>query len=97
MADKTKKTEETEVKDSKVEKAPAKAAKPAKDKVPFTKKVGTFFKENKAELKKIVWFSKSQTIKTTAVVLVAMLICSAAVSLLDIGFASVISALSKLL
>jgi len=97
MADKINKTEEAAEKETKVEKTPAKTAKPAKEKVPFTKKVASFFKENKAELKKIVWFSRSQTIRTTIVVLVAMVICSAAVSILDFGFSSVISALSKLL
>ena len=95
MADKTTNTEEA-VEESKVEKAPAKAKKPAKEKVPFFKKIGTFFKENKAELKKIVWFGKSQTIRTTVVVLIALVICSAAISLLDIGFSAVISTLSKI-
>lgn len=98
MADKTNKTESLEKKaEAKVQKTPAKGSKPAKEKVPFTKKVSTFFKENKAELKKIVWYGRSQTIRTTLVVLVAMIICSAVISLLDFGFASVISALSRLL
>ncbi len=91
MADKNNQTEEVVKKnETKVEKTKA----PKKDKVPFTKKIGTFFRENRAELKKIVWYSRSQTVKTTIVVLVCMVICSAAISLLDFGFASVISFLS---
>ncbi len=97
MADKTNKTEALETSETKVEKTPAKAAKPVKEKVSFFKKIGTFFKENKAELKKIVWYGKNQTIRTTVVVLVALVICSAAISLLDLGFSSVISMLSRLL
>ena len=94
MADKTNKTEEAALKESKKAEKPA---KPAKEKGAFFKKIALFFRENKAELKKIVWYGKSQTVKTTGVVLVAMVICSAAVSLLDFGFSSVISALSRLL
>ena len=95
MADKTTNTEES-VEETKVEKAPAKTKKPAKEKVSFFKKIGTCFKENKAETKKIVWFGKAQTIRTTIVVLVALIVCSAAISLLDIGFSSVITTLAKI-
>ena len=65
MAEKTKLTKE--------QKAAAKAKKKAEKK---QSKVGTFFKNLKAELKKISWYSAHDTIQNSIWVIVAMVICA---------------------
>lgn len=80
-----------------VEKAKeTKPAKPKKEKVPFTQRLSKFWKSNIAELKKVTWYGKTQTINSTLLVLAALIICSAAICLLDFGFSSVIDVLSKI-
>ena len=66
------------VKDEK--KKATKAAKPS-----LGAKLKKFFKDNKSELKKVVWLSKEQTIKSTGLVIVVLVVVSAAISLLDLG------------
>ena len=80
-----------------VEKAKStKPAKPKKDKVPFFQRVKTFFKSNVAELRKVTWYGKTQTVNSTLLVLAALIICSAVIGLLDFGFSSGIDLLSKI-
>ncbi len=67
------------------------------DKPGLGAKISKFFKDLKSELKKIVWFGKEQTAKSTGLVLVALVICSALISLLDLGFSSLIMWLGKLI
>ena len=74
---------ETKVKDDK--KKAAKASKPG-----LGARIKKFFKDNKSELKKVSWFSRKDTIRSTGVVLVAIIAVSAAISLLDLGFSNLI-------
>ncbi len=90
MADNENKTVAVEEK-----KAPSKPEK--KDKPSFFKKIGDFFRACKSELKKIVWYSKQDTFNSTLLVVIVLIVCSAAISLLDYGFSSAVSALGKLL
>lgn len=90
MAENEKTTEVAEVKKE--------AKKPAKsNKVPFTAKIGNFFRACKSELKKIVWYSKKDTFNSTLLVVIVLIVCSAAISLLDYGFSQAIKLLAKAL
>ena len=51
----------------------------------FREKVGKFFRVYKSEIKKIVWLPWDQTKKSTLVVLVILIICAAAICLVDLG------------
>lgn len=72
------------------------AKKPGKVKK-FFKGFGKFFKEVKAEFKKIVWYGKKQLINSTLVVLFFILVISAVVSGLDLGFIAIRNWLAPLI
>ena len=100
MADNEKKVAETaqaSVAEKKTD-APAPKAekKPKKDKVKFTERVGKFWRDYKSEFKKIVWPSKDETLKMSILVIVAIVIASIGIFLLDTGFSAAFSALGKL-
>ena len=63
----------------------AKSSKPG-----LGEKLKKFFKDNKSELKKIVWYGKKQTIKSTGLVLVCLIVVSAVISVLDLGLSNLI-------
>lgn len=63
----------------------------AEEKVKKQSKIAKFFKDYKSEFKKIVWPSKDDTTKMGVVVLVAIVIASIAIFLLDTGFGSAIT------
>ena len=73
-------------------KAPAKDVQDSqKAKKPgLFKRIGTFFKNCKGELKKITWPTPKQTAKNTGIVLATMAVIGVIVVLLDIFFAQVI-------
>lgn len=54
-------------------------------------KVKTFFNEVKSETKKVVWPEKKQTIASTSVVIVLVIIISSFLGLVDVGLKSLIS------
>lgn len=54
-------------------------------------KVQTFFNEVKSETKKVVWPEKKQTIASTAVVIVLVIIISSFLGLVDVGLKGLIS------
>ncbi len=62
-------------------------------KVKKSSKIAKFFRDYKSEFKKIVWPSKNDTFRMSAVVLVAIVIASVAIFLLDTGFSSLIGLL----
>ena len=95
MAENTTKTEQA-AKPVKADPKPAAKAKKS-NKPSLLKRLGTFLKECWAERKKIVWYSKDQTIHSTLLVLASLIVCSIVISFLDFGFSSVISMLSRLL
>lgn len=97
MAD-TEKTAVTETVAPKEEKLKKEVKKKAKsDKPGLWAKIGKFFKDLRSETKKVVWYGKSQTIKSTALVIVCLIVVSAVVSLVDLGLSSVIMWLGGLI
>ncbi|MFO7965385.1 MAG: preprotein translocase subunit SecE [Desulfobacterales bacterium] len=64
-------------------------AEPGRIKAGFEKSV-QFLREVKVELKKVAWPSRKQTIGSTAVVLVLVLIISAFLGLVDFGLSGLI-------
>lgn len=52
--------------------------------------VGAFLKEVKEELKKVTWAGKDETVGTTVVVLVLVIIVSLFLGLVDIGLYKII-------
>ncbi|HHW24257.1 MAG TPA: preprotein translocase subunit SecE [Bacillota bacterium] len=95
MADKVKNAEEVKAA-GKEEKNKAEA-KPKKPKVKLSERVGKFFREYKSELKKIVWYSKEDTIRSTVLVLVAIIVFSVIISTLDFLFSSGLLAIGRLI
>ncbi len=64
----------------------AKAAKPDN----FITKTQQFFKEVKIEFKKVAWPSRKQTIQSTIVVIILVIIISIFLGLVDFGLSSLI-------
>ena len=56
-----------------------------------------FFKETKAELKKVSWPTKKQLIHNTLIILVFIIITAIILSVLDLGFAKLFVWLANLL
>jgi len=59
------------------------------DKVEVTAKKGSFFKNMRAELKKVVWPTRAQVIKGTVTVVVFVLIVTAILVALNLVFQNV--------
>ena len=89
---------EKAVKPSKEEKAAKKAARKAakeaaknvakkegKPKLGLFAKIAKFFRDYKSEFTKLVWPTRQQLVKNSSVVLVSVIVCSAALALLDWG------------
>ena len=62
----------------------------------FREKLKKLFKVYKSEVKKIVWLPWDQTKKSTAVVLVALIVCATVICLLDLGLGKGILAIIDL-
>ena len=92
-------TEETgkETKPAKAEKTKADKPKAAKEKKPgFFQRLGRFFRELKAELKKVAWPTRADTMKKTGVVILCVIVVGVIVWIFD-GIASgVVNALLAL-
>ena len=56
-----------------------------------------FFKDTKAELKKVTWPDKEQLIHNTGVIIVFILIITIILSVLDFGFAKLFQLLTNIL
>ena len=87
-----------------IEKTEAKAAekksekKPAKDKKPsIFARMAKFFREYKAELKKVTWSSRQDTIRNTVVVGVTVVVVGVVIYGLDALFTTGIEALGRLI
>ena len=77
--------------------AKAKKEKSAKDKKPgFGKRMGRFFRELRAELKKVAWPSRADTIKKTGIVIVCVIVVGIIVWIFDGIASAVIDALLSL-
>ncbi len=66
-------------------------------KLSFFEKIKKFFKDIKAELKKITWFSTEQTLKSTAIVCIMVIVFAIVIGLLDYGFATLMNLLGGIL
>ena len=69
---------------------------PGKEKMKLGARIKKFFKDYRSEIKKIVWPTRTQVIKNTGVVLVAIIFISAIVGVVDLVFGLGINALSGL-
>ncbi len=58
-------------------------------------KVIQFFKESKAELKKVVWPTKEDVISSIKVVIISTIIVALVLGLLDLGFTELFRILMK--
>lgn len=67
------------------------AAEKANKEPGLVEKCRSFLNEVNAELKKVVWPQKNQTIASTAVVIVLVIIVSSFLGLFDVGLRSLIS------
>ena len=77
--------------------AKAKKEKSNKDKKPgFGKRMGRFFRELKAELKKVAWPSGSDTLKKTGIVILCVIVVGVIVWIFDGIASAVIDALLSL-
>lgn len=59
-------------------------------------KVRNFFRDLKAEMKKITWYSKAETLKSSALVIVIVVVVAAVLGLVDWGFSSLIALMSSI-
>ena len=59
-------------------------------------KIANFFKNNKSEIKKVVWMPKNDLVKSTCVVLLVLVAACALIGLLDFAFSSVLNLLSSI-
>ncbi len=71
--------------------------KPAKSKPSFFARIAKFFREYKAELKKVTWASGSDTLRNTIVVVVSVIIVGAVIGVLDFAFNSGLVGLGNLI
>lgn len=86
-----------ETKPAKAEKTKADKTKAAKEKKPgFFQRLGRFFRELKAELKKVAWPSGRDTMKKTGIVIVCVIVVGVIVWIFDGIASSVIDALLSL-
>ncbi len=66
--------------------------KTSKDRKPgLGSKIKNFFKNNKSEMKKISWYGKAQTAKSTGVVIVVLIAASVVIGLIDLGLSNLLS------
>ncbi len=75
-----------------LEKKAAAAAKPAKKKL----NIKQYLKEMMGEVKKLTWLSVSDLVKHTAMVFVVVLVMSAVIWLLDLGFSAGVKGLATI-
>lgn len=91
MAEVEKQTTVEEVADKAADKTKDAKKKATKSSKPgLGAKIKKFFKDYKGELKKVVWYGKKQTVKSTGLVLVCLVVVSAVISLLDLGLTNLI-------
>ena len=94
MSEVEKNTEVVETKDAKVKEDKKKTSK---DRKPgLGSKIKNFFKNNKSEMKKISWYGKAQTAKSTGVVIVVLVVASVLIGLIDLGLSNLLMWIGKL-
>ena len=63
----------------------------------FGERAKRFFKETKAELKKVTWPTKEQLIHNTGIIITFIIIITAILSVLDVAFAKLFQVLTNVL
>ncbi|MCR5400577.1 MAG: preprotein translocase subunit SecE [Treponema sp.] len=58
-------------------------------------KLGQFFRESRAELKKVVWPSRADVVSSVKVVIISTVIIAIVLGLLDFGFTEAFRAIMK--
>ena len=71
-----------------------KPQKSKKDKQPG--KVKKFFTDLKSEMKKITWYSKKDTAKSSGLVIAVIVVFAVIIGLIDLGFAELIALLGRI-
>jgi len=74
-----------------------KPAPKKKPKISLKEKITKALREYKSELKKIVWFSREQTFKSSIIVLISVIIVSAFIGGLDFLFSNALLLLGKII
>jgi len=73
-------------KNEKIEKTEKKPVKVKEEKPTLSARIGRWFREMRSELKKVVWPTRKQLINNTLIVIVAVVIVSAVIGLMDLVF-----------
>ncbi len=60
-------------------------------------RVKKFFKDYSSELKKVVWLSRSDVRKNSTIVIVSVVVCAAAIGIVDLAFSSAIKWIAGLI
>ncbi len=68
----------------------------AKTNTKVGQKIANFFKNNKSEIKKVVWMPRNDLFKSTCIVLLVLIAACALIGLLDFAFSSVLNLLSSI-
>ncbi|MBQ8552279.1 MAG: preprotein translocase subunit SecE [Clostridia bacterium] len=68
-----------------------------KDKPSIGARISKFFREYKAELNKVTWASKEDTLRNTVVVAVTVVVVGAVIGVLDVVFTEGLRALGNLI
>jgi len=76
---------------TKVEKKAKKSGKPA-----FTKRIATFFKEYRSEMKKVTWYPAGRVWHDTGIVVAALVVCGVLIGALDLLFTQIILLLGQI-
>ena len=75
----------------------SKPDKPKKPKTPLKERIASFIREYKSELKKIVWYSKENTIKSSIFVIISLIICAALLGVIDFALSKAIIAIGSII
>ena len=94
MAENNEKIPEASVADNKKEEK--KANKKPNIFVRIGRRIKKFFKDYISELKKVVWLSKSDVRKNSAIVIVSVVVCAVAILIVDTAFQSLFTFIAGL-
>ena len=74
----------------------SKKSKPAKAKKEKSKKASKFFADLKSEMKKITWFSKKDTLKSSGLVVAVLVVFAIVIGAIDWSFGQLVALLGTL-
>ena len=72
-------------------------SKPVKKKFGLFEKIAKFLRDYRSELKKIVWYGRNATIKSTILVICVIVIAAAVIGTLDFIFSNILLSLGRLI